>query len=60
VVFAHLTWAFRLQIHLLKEPCEKTRLKKKKTAINQPRGVTAAAAVADFLVSFLQASGWGD
>lgn len=24
-IFAHLTWAFRLQIHLLKEPCEKAR-----------------------------------
>lgn len=30
VIFAHLTWAFRLQIHHLKEPCEKARTINKK------------------------------
>lgn len=51
VIFTHPTWAFRLQIHLLKEPCEKARSirrggKKILRAINQPRGAAAAAAVA--------------
>lgn len=44
---SHRAW--RLQIHLLKEPCEEARTinkKKKKIfpAINQPRGAAAAAA----------------
>lgn len=62
VIFTHPTWAFWLQIHLLKEPCEKARsIRREREKKKHPPSYKSATwsccgggGSPDFLVRFLQ------